>query len=94
MFIEYTNEYSTSKGIILEEQMLIFVIEPTNENIDNVIFINTMLNGTVKTIDINIIFIPAETPKIIEYLIEMTNINAFGLYSFSIDILPIDYALI
>ena len=65
MFIEYTNEYSTSKGIILEEQMLIFVIEPTNENIDNVIFINTMLNGTVKTIDINIIFIPAETPKII-----------------------------
>jgi len=94
VFIEYTNEYSTSKGIILEEQMLIFVIEPTNENIDNVIFINTMLNGTVKTIDINIIFIPAETPKIIEYLIEMNNINAFGLYSFSVDIIPIDHDLL
>lgn len=73
--------------------MLIFVFEPTNENVDNVIYINTMLNGTVKTIDINIIFIPGETPKIIEYLIEMNHINAFGLYSFSVDIIPIDYDL-
>ena len=93
VFIEYTNEYTTSKGIKLEEQMLIFAIEPTNDNIDNVIYINTMLNGTVKTIDINIIFIPGETPKIIEYLIDMNHINAFGLYSFSVDLIPIDYDL-
>lgn len=83
----------SNKGFKLEDQMLIFVIKPINDNIDNVIFINTMVNGTVKSIDINIIFIPGETPKIIEYLIEMNHINAFGLYSFSIDIVPIDYDL-
>ena len=83
----------SNKGFKLEDQMLIFVIKPINDSIDNVIFINTMVNGTVKSIDINIIFIPGETPKIIEYLIEMNHINVFGLYSFSIDILPIDYDL-
>ena len=83
----------SNKGFKLEDQMLIFVIKPINDSIDNVIFINTMVNGTVKSIDINIIFIPGETPKIIEYLIEMNHINAFGLYSFSIDIVPIDYDL-
>ena len=83
----------SNKGFKLEDQMLIFVIKPINDSIDNVIFINTMVNGTVKSIDINIIFIPGETPKIIEYLIEMNHINVFGLYSFSIDIIPIDYDL-
>lgn len=83
----------SNKGFKLEDQMLIFVIKPINDSIDNVIFINTMVNGTVKSIDINIIFIPGETPKIIEYLIEMNHINVFGLYSFSIDIVPIDYDL-
>ena len=52
-----------------------------------------MLNVPVKTIDINIIFIPGETPKIIEYMIEMNHLNCFDLYSFSIDIIPIDYDL-
>ena len=55
----------SNKGFKLEDQMLIFVIKPINDSIDNVIFINTMVNGTVKSIDINIIFIPGETPKII-----------------------------
>ena len=94
VFTKYMNEHTSKKGIKLEEQMLIFAIEPTNDNIDNVIYINTMLNGTSKTIDINIIFIPGETPKIIEYLIEMNHLNAFGIYSFSIDIIPIDYDLL
>ena len=93
VFIEYTNKYSSSKGIKLEEQMLIFVIEPIQNNIDSLIYIHSMLNVPVKTIDINIIFIPGETPKIIEYMIEMNHLNCFDLYSFSIDIIPIDYDL-
>ena len=93
VFIEYTNKFSSSKGIKLEEQMLIFVIEPIQNNIDSLIYIHSMLNVPVKTIDINIIFIPGETPKIIEYMIEMNHLNCFDLYSFSIDIIPIDYDL-
>ena len=73
--------------------MLIFVIEPTNDNINNLIFINSMMNIPMKTIDINIIFIPEETTKIIEYMIEMNHLNAFGIFNFSIDIMPIDYDL-
>ena len=56
-FIKYTNQFSSNKGIKLEEQMLIFVIEPTNDNINNLIFINSMMNIPMKTIDINIIFL-------------------------------------
>ncbi len=92
-FIKYTNQFSSNKGIKLEEQMLIFVIEPTNDNINNLIFINSMMNIPMKTIDINIIFIPEETTKIIEYMIEMNHLNAFGIFNFSIDIMPIDYDL-
>ena len=93
VFIEYTNNFSSSKGIKLEEQMLICVIEPIQTNIDNLIVIHSMLNIPVKTTDINIIFIPGETPKIIEYMIEMNHLNCFDIYSFSIDIIPIDYDL-
>ena len=92
-FIKYTNQFSSNKGIKLEEQMLIFVIEPTNDNINNLIFINSMMNIPMKTIDINIIFIPEETTKIIEYMIGMNHLNAFGIFNFSIDIMPIDYDL-
>ena len=91
--VRYTNQFSSNKGIKLEEQMLIFAIEPTQDNINSLIFIHSMLNIPVKTIDINIIFIPGETTKIIEYMIEMNHLNAFGLFNFSTDIIPVDYDL-
>lgn len=92
-FEKYVNKFSTKSGIKLAEQMIVFVIEPTVNNVENLIFANLMLNNPVKTTELSIIFIPAETPEIIEFLISMQHLNCFEIYSFSIDIIPTDYDL-
>ncbi len=92
-FGKYVNKFSTKSGIKLAEQMIVFVIEPTVNNVENLIFANLMLNNPVKTTELSIIFIPAETPEIIEFLISMQHLNCFEIYSFSIDIIPTDYDL-
>ena len=92
-FSKYLNQFHTKNGIKLAEQMIVFVVEPTENNMENLIFANSMLNIPVKTTDLSIIFVPAETPEIIEYLITMHHLNCFEIYSFSIDIIPTDYDL-
>ena len=92
-FSKYVNQFSTKDGIKLAAQMIIFVVEPTVNSMENIIFANSMLNGTVKTTELSVIFIPAETPEIIEYLITNNQLNIFEIYSFSIDIIPTDYDL-
>ena len=93
-FVKYTNDASPnhgSNGIKLEEKLIVFIIEPKNENINNLIFSDSMMNGTKRTMDFGIIFVPEETPKIIEYLMKMNSLNTnFQLYSFNMEIIPID----
>ena len=92
-FSKYVNQFHTKNGIKLAEQMIVFVVEPTENNINNLIIAHSMLNIPVKTTELSIIFIPAETPEIIEYLIRMNYLNCFEIYSFSTDIIPTDYDL-
>lgn len=96
VFMKYTNDISRGKknaSIKLEEQKIIFIIEPNKEIVDCVYFAYTVVNIPKITIDFGIIFIPCETPEIIEHLLTYNILNQTELYSFNIDIVPIDYDL-
>ena len=84
------DNYMNAKNLKLDEKKLIFVIQPTQENIDKLIYANTVINIPVKIVDFSIIFVPAETQEIIEYLINFDLLYKFDLYSFNMDIIPID----
>ena len=92
-FSKYINQFSTKNGVKLAEQMIVFVVEPKENNMENLIMVQSMLNIPVKTTELSIVFVPVETPEIIEYLIRMNYLNCFEIYSFSIDIIPTDYDL-
>ena len=64
------DNYMNAKNLKLDEKKLIFVIQPTQENIDKLIYANTVINIPVKIVDFSIIFVPTETQEIIEYLIK------------------------
>ena len=93
VFMKYTNDISRGKkntSIKLEEKMILFIIEPNKEIVDCIYFANTVVNIPKKTIDFGIIFIPGETPEIIEHLITYQLLNQIELYSFNIEIVPTD----
>lgn len=95
-FVKYTTDVSPDHGrteIKLKEQLIVFVIQPNQDNINTLIFANSMINGTKKMIDFSIIFVPKETTEIIEYIISMSAIDVFDLYSFNIEIIPTDLDL-
>ena len=93
VFMRYANDVSPNKGkdgIKLETQMILFILPPNEDNLNKVIYAYNIVNIPKKTVDLGIIFIPRETPEIIDQLVFMQLLNQIDLYSFNIDIVPTD----
>lgn len=78
----------------INEEAILFIIQPEETIFKKVIETNFFFTSVVKGIESNIIFIPGESYNIIEYMISNDLINQFKIYSFYIDILPLDNDLL
>ena len=79
-----------------EESIIIFIIQPEKEILNNVIKINLILNSTKKRDFLKkfLVFIPQENHDVIKYLQDNNFINDFIIDTLNYDIYPIDIDLL
>ncbi len=94
IFDKYVKDTSPKNQVKLKEQLLVYVISPTQENIDNICYAYTLSNSPTKNIDFSLIFIPGETSEIIKSMMKMEILKNYDIYNFSIEIMPIDHDLL
>ena len=75
---------------IISEDFVLFICQPIQEILDIIIQLSIILNYT----EFNIIFIPGETYDIIDFLSDNDLDSRFNIYSFNIDLIPLDNDLI
>ena len=71
---------------IIAEDFILFICQPIQEILDIIIQLSIILNYT----EFNIIFIPGETYDIIDFLSDNDLDSRFNIYSFNIDLIPLD----
>ena len=80
-------DYATQSSLKLEEEIVLFIIQPTMDNLETLIYAKHVVQNTV---ELCAIFFPKETPEIIEKLIKEELLDTFQIYNFNIDIEPLD----
>ena len=79
----------------LKEEMILYIIQPNKPTLELVLesyfFLTT---SSYKAIETNIIFIPGENYEVIEYMMANELLSKFKIFSFSVDLLPIDNDLL
>ena len=85
---EIVDEFSSNKGI--KEDFILFICQPLYERLSIIIPISKIL----EYLEIDIIFIPGEKYEIIDFLTDNELDYRFHLYSFNIDLIPLDNDLI
>ena len=80
-------DYATQSSLKLEEEIVLFIIQPTMDNLETLIYAKHVVQNTV---ELCAIFFPKETPEIIEKLIKEELLDNFQIYNFNIDIEPLD----
>jgi len=78
----------------VDEQAILFIIQPDLTIFTKIVEVYFLISSLIKGIESNIIFIPGESYHIIEYMISNDLINRFNIYSFNVNILPIDNDLL
>ena len=85
-----SKETTPNKFFQIAENIIIFICHPVHDIVDKIIEISYMLTKT----EFNCIFIPGETYEIIKYMTGPGLGNRFKIFSFNIDLFPIDNDLI
>ena len=79
----------------LKEEMILYIIQPNKPTLELILesyfFLTT---SSYKAIEANIIFIPGESYEVIEYMMANELLSKFKIFSFSVDLLPIDNDLL
>ena len=78
----------------VNEQAILFIIQPDLTIFTKIVEVHFLITSLIKGIESNIIFIPGESYNIIEYMISNDLINRFNIYSFNVNILPLDNDLL
>jgi hypothetical protein len=77
----------------INEDVIVFIIQPDKEIFNVVVEIHLMLKAMKPNVTENIIFIPRENYDIIEYMSTNNMISDFNIENFNIDLIPIDIDL-
>ena len=85
-----SKDTKTDKIFKIKENVIIIICGPIKDIIDKVIEISYMLDKT----EFNLIFIPGETYELIKYITGPGLGNRFKVFSFNMDLFPIDNDLI
>ena len=88
------NQNNISNLEYIKEEEIIFIIQPELSILAEILKIHFLVTSVHKEIESNIIFIPGESYYIIEYMTSNDLINKFKIYSFYIDVLPLDNDLL
>ena len=78
----------------LKEEMVIYIIQPNKEIFANILESYFLISSKFQGVETNIIFIPGESYEIIEIMMGNDLINKFKIFSFNIDLFPIDNDLL
>ena len=78
----------------LKEEMVLYIIQPNKEVFSIILESYFLISSMFKGVETNIIFIPGESYEIIEYMMANDLIKNFKIFSFNIDLLPIDNNLL
>ena len=74
--------------------MVLYIIQPNKEVFTIILESYFLISSMFKGVETNIIFIPGESYEIIEYMMANDLIKNFKIFSFNIDLLPIDNDLL
>jgi hypothetical protein len=78
----------------VNEQSILFITQPDLPIFQKIVEVQFLISSFIKGIESNIIFIPGESYNIIEFMISNDLINRFNIYSFYVNILPLDNDLL
>ena len=78
----------------LKEEMVLYIIQPDKEVFQIILESFFLISSMFKGVEANIIFIPGESYEIIEYMMANDLIKNFKIFSFNVDLLPIDNDLL
>ena len=78
----------------LKEEMVLYIIQPNKEALSIILESYFLISSMFKGVETNIIFIPGESYEIIEYMMANDLITKFKIFSFNVDLLPIDNDLL
>ena len=78
----------------LKEEMILYVIQPNKEILLLILESYFLVSSVFKGVETNIIFIPGESYEVIEYMMANELLSKFKIFSFSVDLLPIDNDLL
>ena len=78
----------------LKEQMVLYIIQPNKEVFSIILESYFLISSMFIGVEANIIFIPGESYEIIEYMMANDLLEKFKIYSFNVDLLPIDNDLL
>ena len=87
-------ELLNSKNDKIEENIIIFLIEPLKENVNKIIEYYFKIISLNPKLEIKIIFTPCQTYEIIEYMTLNDIKQYFDIYNYYIDLIPIDFDLL
>ena len=78
----------------IEENIIIFLIEPLKENVNKIIEFYFKIISQNPKLEMKIIFTPCQTYEIIEYMTLNDIKQYFDIYNYYIDLIPIDFDLL
>ena len=78
----------------LKEEMVLYIIQPNIEVFNTILESYFLISSMFKGVETNIIFIPGESYEIIEYMMANDLLKKFKIFSFNVDLLPIDNDLL
>ena len=87
-------ELLNSKNDKIEENIIIFLIEPLKENVNKIIEYYFKIISLNPKLEIKIIFTPCQTYEIIEYMTLNDIKQFFDIYNYYIDLIPLDFDLL
>ena len=93
-FDKYIKDTCPKNTVKLKEQLLIYIVSPNQANLEQLTYAYAVTNSPIKNIDFSIIFIPGETPEIIKHMMKFELLKNYDIYSFKIELTPIDQDLL
>ena len=87
-------ELLNSKNDKIDENIIIFLIEPLKENVNKIIEYYFKIISLNPKLEIKIIFTPCQTYEIIEYMTLNDIKQFFDIYNYYIDLIPLDFDLL
>ena len=78
----------------LNEEMILYIIQPNREVFSIILESYFLISSMFVGVEANIIFIPGESYEIIEYMMANDLLDKFKIFSFNLDLLPIDNDLL